>query len=162
MSHHVATVTWERNGEVFTDGRYSRAHRWGFDGGIEVAASASPHLVPLPLSVETAVDPEEAFVAALASCHMLWFLSIAAKRGFAVDGYRDEAAGTMGTDADGKLAITEVLLRPRVTFFGDRRPTVAEHDAMHHDAHELCFIASSVRSTVRCEALDVSDAGGPA
>lgn len=149
----MATVTWERDGEVFTDGRYSRAHRWGFDGDIEVNASASPHVVPPPLSVERAIDPEEAFVAALASCHMLWFLSIAAERGFGVESYRDEAAGTMGDNADGELAITEVVLRPRVTFFGDRRPTAAEHEAMHRDAHERCSIARSVTSTVRCEPL---------
>jgi len=100
MSQYTAVITWERNGAVFTDNRYSRAHRWNFDGGIELPASASPHVVPLPLSVAEAVDPEEAFVVALASCHMLWFLSIAAKQGFVVESYRDEATGVMAKNAE--------------------------------------------------------------
>jgi organic hydroperoxide reductase OsmC/OhrA len=101
--------------------------------------------------VAEAVDPEEAFVASLASCHMLWFLSIAAKRGFGVERYRDEATGVMARNADGKLAVTLVTLRPAVTFFGDERPSQAEHEAMHHEAHDECFIASSVKTEVRCE-----------
>lgn len=157
MSHYTATVTWERNGAVFIDGRYSRAHRWQFDGGIAVSASASPQVVPLPFSVEAAVDPEEAFVAALVSCHMLWFLSIAAKRGFVVEDYRDEAVGIMSSNTEGKLAMTEVTLRPRVAFLEEKRPTEAEHKSMHHEAHELCFIANSVKTDVRCDALDVTN-----
>jgi organic hydroperoxide reductase OsmC/OhrA len=157
MSRYTATVIWERNGDVFIDGRYSRAHRWRFDGGLEVPASASPHVVPLPLSVESAVDPEEAFVAALVSCHMLWFLSIAAKRGFVVESYRDEATGIMASNAEGKQAMTDVTLRPRVTFLLERRPTQAEHRSMHHEAHEQCFIANSVKTDVRCDAVDVTN-----
>lgn len=157
MSRYTAIITWERNGAVFTDGRYSRAHRWQFDGGINVSASASPHVVPLPFSVEAAVDPEEAFVASLVSCHMLWFLSVAAKRGFVVETYRDEATGIMANNAEGKLAMAEVILHPHVTFLGEKRPTVVEHESMHHNAHEQCFIASSVKTDVRCEALDVTD-----
>jgi len=156
MSHYTAAVSWERNGAVFADNRYSRAHRWNFDGGIEVPASASPQVVPLPLSVAEAVDPEEAFVAALASCHMLWFLSIAAKRGFVVESYRDEATGVMATNAEGKLAMTQVTLRPRITFAGEKRPSAVQHEAMHHEAHEQCFLASSVKTDVRCEAVDVT------
>src|SRR5512147_586110 len=107
MSLYTAVIAWERSGAVFTDNRYSRGHRWNFDGGVEVPASASPHVVPLPLSVAAAVDPEEAFVAALASCHMLWFLSIAARQGIVVERYRDEAIGVMAKNAQGRLAMTE-------------------------------------------------------
>ena len=158
MNHYTATITWERKGAVFIDSGYSRAHRWTFDGDIEVAASASPHVVPLPFSVAQAVDPEEAFVAALASCHMLWFLSIAAKQDFVVESYRDEATGVMDNNVEGKLAMTKVTLRPRVMFFGEKRPTSAQHQAMHDEAHEQCFIASSVKTDVQCKALDVTNA----
>jgi organic hydroperoxide reductase OsmC/OhrA len=156
MSHYSAQITWQRQGAVFTDNKYSRRHLWVFDGGIQVPASASPHVVPPPFSAAEAVDPEEAFVASLASCHMLWFLSIAAERGFVVDTYRDEAAGIMATNAEGKLAMTEVSLRPRVTFSG-KRPSAAEHDAMHHEAHQQCFIANSVKTEVCCGPLDVTN-----
>jgi len=148
-------VSWERNGATFTDNRYSRGHRWRFDGGVEVPASASPHVVPLPMSVAAAVDPEEAFVAALSSCHMLWFLSLAAKQGFVVERYLDEAVGIMAKDGDGRLAMTEVTLRPQVAFTADRRPSGSDHAALHHEAHELCFIANSVKTQVRCEPADV-------
>jgi organic hydroperoxide reductase OsmC/OhrA len=155
MAEHKSIIVWNRDGAVFTDNRYSRGHRWLFDGGIEVAASASPHVVPVPLSVTTAVDPEEAFVASLASCHMLTFLSIAAKRGFLVESYRDEAVGRLGKDSARKIAMTRVTLRPQVHFGGDRRPTPDDIVAMHHEAHEQCFIASSVKTDVRCEPLDM-------
>ncbi|HKK08008.1 MAG TPA: OsmC family protein [Gemmatimonadota bacterium] len=151
MPEHASTVEWSREGAAFTDNRYSRGHRWRFDGGIEVPASASPHVVRAPMSVEEAVDPEEAFVASLSSCHMLWFLSIAASLGFVVDRYRDEAVGVMGPDEDGELAMRRVTLRPRVTISGPRRPTPAEHEAMHAEAHERCFLARSVRTEVRHE-----------
>jgi organic hydroperoxide reductase OsmC/OhrA len=153
MSEYRVEVLWRRDGAAFTDNRYSRGHRWRFDGGVEVPASSSPHVVPLPWSVATAVDPEEAFVASLSSCHMLWFLSIAARRGFVVDDYRDEAVGLMAKNADGRLAMTEVTLRPRVRYGGERRPTDDEAAAMHHEAHEACFIANSVKTDVRCEPL---------
>lgn len=112
MSTYTATVSWHRDEAVFTDNRYTRAHVWQFDGGCTVPASSSPHVVPIPFSDASAVDPEEAFVASLSSCHMLWFLSIAAKRGIVVDSYRDEALGVMEKCADGKLAMTVVTLRP--------------------------------------------------
>ena len=151
MGEYTAVISWQRGGARFSKDDYSRAHRWSFDGGIDVPASASPHVVPLPRSVEAAVDPEEAFVASLASCHMLWFLSIASRRGYVVERYRDEAAGALGRNADGRLAMTRVTLRPRVEFAPDARPTAAEHEAMHHEAHERCFIASSVMTEVTCE-----------
>ncbi len=157
MSPHTAVISWTRNGAVFTDNRYSRAHRWSFDGGTEVPASASPHAVPLPLSVAEAVDPEEAFVAALASCHMLWFLSLAAKQGFVVESYHDEATGVLAKAADGKLSMTQVTLRPRLVFAGAKRPSPAQHEALHLEAHEQCFIARSVKTDVRCEALDATE-----
>jgi organic hydroperoxide reductase OsmC/OhrA len=151
MAEHKAVVVWDRGGATFTDNRYSRGHRWLFDGGVEVPASSSPHVVPAPLSVVAAVDPEEAFVASLSSCHMLWFLHLAARRGFVVDSYRDEAVGVMGKDESGKPAVTTVTLRPEVRFGGDRRPAADEVVALHHAAHEQCFIARSVKSDVRCE-----------
>src|SRR4029079_4703067 len=117
-----ATVNWERGEQAFLDNRYSRGHVWQFDGGVEVIASSSPHVVPLPYSRRDAVDPEEAFVASLSSCHMLWFLSIAAKRGFVVESYRDAAVGVLATNRAGKLAMTRVTLRPEVRFGGDLRP----------------------------------------
>lgn len=136
---------------MFTDNRYSRGHRWLFDGGVEVAASASPHSVPAPLSVAAAVDPEEAFVAAVSSCHMLWFLSIAAKRGHVVDSYHDDAIGTMGRSPKGKIVVATVRLRPLVSFSGVAAPTNAELDALHHEAHEACYIANSIITEVTCE-----------
>jgi len=151
MAEYKAVVEWSRGNEKFTDNRYSRGHRWRFDGGIEVPASSSPHVVPVPSSVIAAVDPEEAFVASLSSCHMLWFLYFAAKRGFVVDRYRDEAVGVMSKNASGKQAITKVTLRPDVSYSGEKRPTDEEQKAMHHEAHESCFIANSVKSEVHCE-----------
>jgi organic hydroperoxide reductase OsmC/OhrA len=151
MAEHTATILWKRNGAAFTDNRYSRGHVWRFDGGIEVPASPSPHVVRPPLSVEAAVDPEEAFVAALSSCHMLFFLTLAAKRGFVVEQYRDEAVGLLGKTAEGKQAMTTVTLRPAVEFAGDRRPSEEELNALHHAAHDQCFIANSVKTEVRCE-----------
>lgn len=150
MSEYTATVLWQRNGATFTDNRYNRAHQWKFDGGAVVPGSSSPHSVRVPLSDPAAVDPEEAFVASLSSCHMLWFLSIAAKRGFVVDSYEDAAVGVMAKNEHGKLAMTVVTLRPQAVFVG-RQPTAQELDALHHTAHEECFIASSVKSEVRCE-----------
>src|SRR5437867_4719308 len=135
MSEYKTVVIWSRDGAAFTDNRYSRSHRWLFDGGVEVPASSSPKVVPLPLSVAAAVDPEEAFVVSLSSCHMLWFLSIASRLGFLIESYRDEAVGVMAKAPDGRLAMTRVTLRPEVRFDGDRRPTADEVIAMHHEAH---------------------------
>jgi organic hydroperoxide reductase OsmC/OhrA len=147
MARHTAGVRWERGDAVFSDNRYSRAHRWCFDGGLEVPASSSPHVVKVPLSDPGAVDPEEAFVAALASCHMLWFLSLAAARGWVVDRYDDEAEGLMRRDDRGKLAMTRVTLHPRVAYHGDG-PTAEDERALHHEAHEACFLANSVHTEI--------------
>ena len=151
MGEYQARVEWLRNGALFTDNRYSREHRWIFDGGLCVAASSSPSVVPLPMSVAAAVDPEEAFVASLSSCHMLWFLSIAAARGFVVESYLDDARGILGKDERGKLAMTLVTLRPQVRFAGENLPQAHDVSALHHEAHKQCFIANSVRTEVRCE-----------
>jgi len=148
--NYTATIEWTRDDAPFLDLSYSRAHRWRFDGGAIVPGSSSPHVVPVPQSDPKAVDPEEAFVASLSSCHMLWFLAIAAKRGFVVDNYADEASGVMDRNARRKLAMTEVVLRPRVRFSG-KPPSLEEHAAMHEKAHEACFIAASVTTVVRVE-----------
>ncbi|MDH1102377.1 OsmC family protein [Pseudomonas mosselii] len=151
MAQYTAQVTWTRDGQDFLGNRYSRRHVWRFDGGVEVPGSSSPHVVPLPMSDASAVDPEEAFVAALSSCHMLWFLSLAAKQRFCVERYVDDALGVMGIDGAGRMAMTVVTLRPVVEFSGERRPGGEELERLHHMAHEACFIANSVKTEVRCE-----------
>ena len=153
MTAYTAEVLWSRSGEKFVDNRYSRKHVLRFDGGISVVGSSSPHVVPLPYSVPNAVDPEEAFVSSLSSCHMLWFLSIAAKRGFVVDRYYDIAEGVMEKDSKGKLMMSVVTLRPEVSFSGGKQPTRNELEQLHHEAHEECFIANSVKTEVRCEPI---------
>jgi organic hydroperoxide reductase OsmC/OhrA len=151
MSTYYAEVIWYRGDQKFSDNRYSRAHTLKFDGGIEVPGSSSPHVVPLPYSKLEAIDPEEAFVSSLSSCHMLWFLSIAAKHGFIVDEYHDCAEGVMGKNASGKLVITTVTLKPLVSFWGDHIPSTTELSALHHEAHNECFIANSVNTEICCE-----------
>lgn len=151
MANYTATIKWQRNGAPFTDNKYSRGHTWHFDGGIQVPASSSPHVVPLPLSVENAVDPEEALVASLSSCHMLFFVALCAKRGFVVDSYVDEAIGTMEKNAEGVIAMTRVVLRPLVKFSGTELPTAADLEKIHHQSHKLCYIANSVKSEVLIE-----------
>lgn len=151
MSEYKTTVEWNRGGAVFTDNRYSRAHTWRFDGGTEVPASSSPHVVPLPMSVAAAVDPEEAFVVSLSSCHMLWFLSLAAQRKWVVESYRDEAVGILSKNNQGKLVMSQVILHPEITFGPNPPPAPAEIMALHHRAHEECFLANSVKTEIRCE-----------
>lgn len=144
-----AKIFWKKGPcEAFVNNKYSRAHTWIFDGGIEVAASSSPYLVPLPMSKESAVDPEEAFIAALSSCHMLWFLSIVAGRNIVVESYEDHAEGILAKNEEGKLTMTEVTLRPKISFSGEAIPTPAQIDELHHLAHEKCFIASSVKTKI--------------
>ncbi len=155
MAEHTVTVHWQRRNQLFTDNRYSRGHTWAFDGGVEVPASSSPHVLPSPYSDPSAVDPEEAFVASISSCHMLWFLSLAAKRGFCVDSYADDAVGIMEKDQSGRFAMTRVTLRPQAIFSGDRLPTQAELQSLHHEAHEQCFIANSVKTEIHCEPVYV-------
>lgn len=151
MSSYTATITWQRDAHAFVDHRYSRRHSWRFDGGAVVPASASPGIVPLPMSDAAGVDPEEAFVASLSSCHMLWFLDVAARAGWVVDHYRDEATGVLARDACGVLAMTRVTLHPQVRFAGDNSPSTETCLALHHQAHASCFIANSVKTEVLCE-----------
>lgn len=142
-------ISWKKDSaENFTDNKYSRVHTWIFDGGIKLEASSSPHVVPLPMSVESAVDPEEAFVASLSSCHMLWFLSIAAGRKYVVETYEDNAEGILGKDEEGKLGMTKVTLKPKVRFGGGTVPSREQIDELHHLAHEKCFIANSVKTKI--------------
>lgn len=156
MSEFYATTEWQRGEQPFTDNRYSRRHSWHFDGGVTVPASSSPHSVKLPYSDPSCVDPEEAFVAALSSCHMLTFLWLAARAGWRVDSYRDEAIGLMAENERGRLAMTVVTLRPAVVWSGDARPDAAEQARLHHQAHEQCYIANSVTTDVRCEPIELT------
>ena len=151
MSHYTATVAWNRGEQPFTDGKYSRAHVWRFDGGVEVRGSSSPHVVKPPMSDEAAVDPEEAFIASLSSCHMLFFLDFARRGGFRIDSYEDNAEGVLEKGTDGRMAMTVVTLRPKIAFSGDKQPSRAELDDLHHRSHEACFIANSVKTEVRVE-----------
>ncbi len=147
--HYTARVFWKKKPEEpFTDNKYSRAHTWSFDGGVELPASASPQVVPVPLSDASAVDPEEAFVASLASCHMLFFLSLAAGKHYQVERYEDQAEGLMSKDENGRMAITVVTLRPNVTFSGANLPTREQIAALHQSAHEKCFLANSVKAVI--------------
>lgn len=148
MSEYTARVSWQRDHAPFVDNRYSRAHAWTFDGGVTVPASASPHVVPVPMSEPANVDPEEAFVAALSSCHMLFFLSIAARQRYVVDAYVDDAVGVMEKNEEGRLAMTKVVLHPRIHFSGEKIPDAAQLARLHHLAHTSCFLANSVKTEV--------------
>jgi organic hydroperoxide reductase OsmC/OhrA len=150
MEKHRVHVAWERGEAPFLDSRYSRAHAWSFDGGATVPASSSPFVVPAPLSDPAGVDPEEALVAAASSCHMLWFLSIAAGRGFVVDSYADDAVGFMGRNERGRVAMVRIALRPRIAFSG-HLPTPAEIHQMHEAAHDCCMIANSLATEIAVE-----------
>ncbi|NTS32827.1 OsmC family protein [Phyllobacterium sp. BT25] len=153
MTTFGATVLWEKqDSEPFTDNKYSRAHVWQFDGGAEIPASSSPHIVRLPFSEPANVDPEEAFVASLASCHMLFFLSIAAKKGFVVRQYRDAAEGELAKNEGGRLYVSRVTLKPDITYVG-AAPDRHTEAGIHHEAHEQCFIANSVLTHVVVEAV---------
>jgi len=152
MSEYFAEIYWVRGeDEKYIDNQFSRGHEWHFDGGATVLASSSPHVVPLPCSVEANVDPEEAFVASLSSCHMLFFLTIAAKRRYIVHKYVDHAVGVMEKDKDGKMSMAKVTLRPTVEFSGDKQPTLEQFEKMHHQSHEHCFIANSVKTKIVIE-----------
>jgi len=154
MAHeYLATVSWKRGAdEPFSDNKYSRGHTWAFDGGVTVPASSSPLSVRLPFSKADAVDPEEALVASLSSCHMLTFLYLAAKGGYVIDSYEDKAVGVMTKNERGKLFVSRVALRPRIVFSGAKQPTAGELDELHHHAHEECYIANSVLAEVVVEA----------
>lgn len=152
MHKYEARISWSRNGVAFTDNQYSRGHEWAFDGGIKIPASASPQAVRAPFSVAEAIDPEEALVAAASSCHMLSFLYLAAKQGFIVESYIDEAFGLMDKNPQGRLSITRITLRPEIQFSGEKRPSSSELETLHHAAHEDCYIANSIKSEVVVEA----------
>ena len=156
MASYTAEIIWVRGDQDFLSNRYSRRHVLRFDGGVEVPGSSSPHVVPVPMSDPAAVDPEEAFVASIASCHMLWFLSIAAKKKFCIDRYADFPVGVMGRNSAGKEYVARVTLRPEVVFSGDRAPSLDELHLLHHTAHEECFIANSVKTEIRCEPVRVA------
>ncbi|MEZ8012584.1 MULTISPECIES: OsmC family protein [Vibrio] len=152
MSEYSAVIRWARgDDEAFSDNQYSRGHMWEFDGGVTVPASSSPHVVPLPFSVEANVDPEEAFIAALSSCHMLTFLGIAAKQKYVIDSYVDDAVGVLEEDESGRSSVTKVTLRPDIVFSGSKIPTAKQLDKLHHLAHKNCFIANSVKTEIKVE-----------
>lgn len=147
MSEHKVTLSWNRAAAPFEYQKYPRDHTWKFDGGHEMEASAAPAYLGNPKNV----DPEEAFVAALSSCHMLTFLAVACKKKFVLDEYQDEAVGFMEKNAEGKLAITRVILKPKLKFSGEQQPSDQDLDEMHHFAHDQCFIANSVKTEVTVE-----------
>jgi organic hydroperoxide reductase OsmC/OhrA len=152
MHEYTAHLSWTRApDERFVDNRYSRRHALSFDGGAEIAGSSSPLSVPLPMSDASAVDPEEMFVASISSCHMLWFLGLAAKRKFCVDRYADAAVGVMEKNAEGRVAVTRVTLRPEAVFSGESMPSETDIESLHHEAHESCYIANSVKTEVVCQ-----------
>ena len=148
MSEHKATIRWTFSGGDFLKGRYSREHTWTFDGGMTIAASPSPAAVPKPYSNEANVDPEEAFVASISSCHMLTYLFLASKAGFQIASYEDEAVGMMTKNDRGVPWVSAVTLRPRIAYAGDARPSDTDEDRLHHAAHEQCFIANSVKTDI--------------
>jgi organic hydroperoxide reductase OsmC/OhrA len=148
MSQHKATIRWTFSGDDFLKGRYTREHTWSFDGGQTVIASASPGVVPVAFCNPAGIDPEEAFVASLSSCHMLTFVHMASRRGFAISSYEDEAVGTMTKNEQGSWWISSVVLAPRVTWSGEKRPTPEEEQALHDGAHHGCFISNSVKTEV--------------
>lgn len=148
MHEYIATVAWQRDGQSFSDNRYSRVHEWRFDGGAVVRGSSAPASVPVPMSDPAAVDPEEAVVAAASSCHMLFFLAFAAKHGYTVDSYVDAAVGVMERRADGRTAITRITLRPRIVFSGDHRPGTDDIARLHHESHEHCYVANSLNGEI--------------
>jgi organic hydroperoxide reductase OsmC/OhrA len=152
MSAHHATIDWKLRDPDFIKGRYSREHTWNFDGGLTVAASPSPSVVPTPWSNPANIDPEEAFVASVASCHMLTFLWLAAKAGYVIERYRDEAVGTMTKNERGVPWVSLITLRPEISYGENKCPDAATEAELHHQAHEQCFIANSINTEVEIEA----------
>ena len=148
MSEHKATITWKRTSPEFLKGKYSREHSWTFDGGLTITASPSPSVVPAPYSNPAHVDPEEAYVASISSCHMLTFLFIASRQGFQVDSYEDEAIGVMSKNEKGVAWISSVTLNPKIVYSGEKLPTPPDEEQLHHLAHEQCFIANSVKTEI--------------
>jgi organic hydroperoxide reductase OsmC/OhrA len=153
MSEHKATISWKRSSADFLIGKYSREHTWSFDSGITIPASSSPSVVPAPWSNPESIDPEEAFVASLSSCHMLTYLYLASRAGFQVDSYFDEAVGVMGKTEKGVPWVSSVTLRPRIVYSGGHLPAPADEERLHHASHEQCFIANSVKTNVSVQAV---------
>jgi organic hydroperoxide reductase OsmC/OhrA len=151
MSEHKATIKWSHSQGDFLKGTYSREHTWTFDGGMTIAASSSPSAVRVPFSNPANVDPEEAFVASLSSCHMLTYLYVASRKGFEIFRYEDEAVGAMTKNERGIPWVSSVVLRPRITYAGSKTPDREEEEQMHHAAHEQCFVANSVKTDIRVE-----------
>ncbi|MDB6052747.1 MAG: putative redox protein [Verrucomicrobiales bacterium] len=149
MSEYRATIEWENKGEGFLTGKYSREHTWAFDGGMRVAASPSPLKVPVPYSNPAFVDPEEAFVASVSSCHMLTFIYLASQRGILIERYIDEAMGYMTPNEKGIPWFSLVVLNPKIIIGGAGSPSTGEIESLHHLAHEQCYIANSIKSEVR-------------
>src|SRR5438105_728810 len=148
MAEHKAIISWKRTSPDFLKGKYSREHTWSFDGGLTVPASPSPSVVPAPWSNPAHVDPEEAFVASVSSCHMLTFLFVAGRQGFQVDRYDDEAVGVMTKNEKGVPWLSLVRLHPQIVYSGEKLPTPADEGRLHHLAHEQCFIANSIKTQV--------------
>ncbi|MES2595901.1 MAG: OsmC family protein [Verrucomicrobiota bacterium] len=148
MSSHTAIIRWQNTGPDFLQRRYSREHTWEFDGGAVVPGSPSPHVVPAPWSNAASVDPEEAFVASVSSCHMLWFLHVALDTGFEPQSYEDHAEGVMTKNERGKFWISRVTLHPKIVWKGAKQPSPDEVAHLHHKAHEECFIANSIRTEI--------------
>ena len=148
MSAYKATIKWQRTGLDFLKGKYSREHTWTFDGGVTVPASASPSVVPVPFSNPAHVDPEEAFVASISSCHMLTFLYLASKQGFQIESYQDEAVGVLTKNEQGVPWVSLVTLNPKISYSGDKSPSSADEKQLQHLAHEQCFIANSIKTKV--------------
>ena len=149
MSEHTATILWHRRQtDVFSTGKYSREHTWTFDGGITVHASPAPSVVPMPLSNPAFVDPEEAFVASISSCHMLTYLYLAYRQGYQVESYRDEAVGVLTKNERGIPWVSSVTLHPQIEYIGEKRPTPADEAQLHHHSHEQCYIANSIKTEI--------------
>ena len=155
MSEHKATINWNRTSPDFLKGRYSREHTWTFDGGVTVPASSSPSAVPVPYSNPSHVDPEEAFVAAISSCHMLVYLYLAYKQGFQIDQYHDEAVGVMTKNERGVFWVSAVTLNPKISYSGVKLPTPSDEKHLHHLAHEQCFISNSVKTEVKVKGVSL-------
>lgn len=154
MGEYKATVRWQQTEGSFREGKYSRKHTWSFDGGLSVPASSSPQVVRVPYSDPAGVDPEEAFVAAISSCHMLTFLYLAQKQGFDVESYEDDAVGMMTKNAQRVSWVSSVVLTPRIRYAGERRPSREELQKLHDDAHHECFIAQSVKTDIQVNILE--------
>jgi organic hydroperoxide reductase OsmC/OhrA len=154
MSQHTATIVWKSESPDFMTGRYSRAHAWRFDGGLTVPASSSPAVVRAPLSNPANIDPEEAYVASISSCHMLTYLHLARLAGFSIESYEDQAVGETVKNERGVPWIATVVLAPRIVYGADKRPTPEEEDRLHHQAHEQCFVSQSIRTEVTVKRED--------